>query len=56
MPTEGHVCCRAEVNIACLDAEHLRPTRIPEAVLNALGPSTDRERQRRHHPWALNCH
>ncbi|MFP4495989.1 MAG: tol-pal system-associated acyl-CoA thioesterase [Halochromatium sp.] len=39
---DGHVCCRAEVNIACLDAEHLRPTRIPEAVLNALGASTDR--------------
>ncbi|MBK5932041.1 tol-pal system-associated acyl-CoA thioesterase [Halochromatium salexigens] len=39
---DDHVCCRAQVNIACLDADHLRPTRIPEAVLNALAPSTDR--------------
>jgi acyl-CoA thioester hydrolase len=41
----GHLCCRAEVNIACLDAERLRPTRIPAGLRNALGapdPSTHR--------------
>ncbi len=38
----GHVCCRAQVTIACLDAERLRPTRLPEDVLRALAPFTDR--------------
>lgn len=29
-------CCRAQVNIACLTADGLRPTRIPDPVRHAL--------------------
>jgi acyl-CoA thioester hydrolase len=35
----GGVCCSAAVKVACIDAERLRPTRIPGALLDALdGP------------------
>lgn len=33
-------CCRAAVNIACLDAERLRPARIPEDIMTAILPET----------------
>jgi acyl-CoA thioester hydrolase len=33
-------CCEATVNIACLDAQALRPARIPEAIMTALPPET----------------
>lgn len=39
---DGHLCCRAQVNIACLDAERLRPTRIPAGLLSVLGSPSDR--------------
>ncbi len=29
-------CCRAAVNIACLDSEHLRPKRLPEDIMTAI--------------------
>lgn len=38
---DGHLCCRASVNIACIDAERMRPTRLPNALLNALNPAAD---------------
>jgi acyl-CoA thioester hydrolase len=34
---DGAVYCRAAVNVACLDAERLRPMRIPGAIRDALG-------------------
>jgi acyl-CoA thioester hydrolase len=33
---DGEPCCSATVNIACLDAESMRPTRIPQALLTAM--------------------
>lgn len=39
--TDGHLCCRAQVNVACIDAERLRPTRIPDALLSLLGATAD---------------
>lgn len=33
---DAHACCRATVNIACLDAERLRPARIPEDLMTAI--------------------
>jgi len=33
---DQRVCCRASVNVACLDAERLRPTRIPADILTAI--------------------
>jgi len=38
---DGHLCCRASVNIACIDAERMRPTRLPNALLKALNPAAD---------------
>ncbi len=38
---DGLVCCRAQVNVACIDAERMRPMRIPEELLNALSPTAD---------------
>jgi acyl-CoA thioester hydrolase len=32
----GRPCCRATVNVACLDAARLRPTRLPESMQDAL--------------------
>jgi acyl-CoA thioester hydrolase len=38
---DGHSpCCRATVNVACLDAGRFRPTGIPHAILNALSALT----------------
>jgi acyl-CoA thioester hydrolase len=34
--SDGILCCRARINIACVDAERMRPTRIPEDLMNAL--------------------
>jgi acyl-CoA thioester hydrolase len=36
---EGHLCCRATVNLACVSAECMRPTRMPDSLLNALTPA-----------------
>ncbi len=33
---DQRVCCRASVNMACLDAERLRPARIPADILTAI--------------------
>lgn len=33
---DGSVYCRATVNVACVDAERMRPIRIPNAILHAL--------------------
>lgn len=33
---DGQPCCRAAVNIACVDAERLRPARIPEDIMTAI--------------------
>jgi len=30
------LCCRARVNVACIDAERMRPARTPAAILEAL--------------------
>ncbi len=30
---DGAVCCRGDVNIACVDTERMRPVRIPEVLL-----------------------
>jgi acyl-CoA thioester hydrolase len=35
---DGTVCCRATVNIACVDAARLRPARIPEDIMTAILP------------------
>ncbi len=34
--SDGTPCCRARINIACVDAERMRPTRIPQDLMNAL--------------------
>jgi hypothetical protein len=33
---DGSPCCQAKVNVACVDVERMRPTRIPEAILGAV--------------------
>ena len=33
---DGRACCRALVNIACIDAERNRPARIPEDIMTAI--------------------
>jgi acyl-CoA thioester hydrolase len=33
---DGSPCCRAGVNIACLDAAGFRPARIPEPIIETL--------------------
>lgn len=33
---DARLCCHAKVNIACVDAVRMRPTRIPETLLGAL--------------------
>jgi acyl-CoA thioester hydrolase len=33
---DGALCCRATVNVACVDAERMRATRIPPAILEAV--------------------
>ena len=38
---DGAVCCRAAVNVACLDAARMRPARIPSVVRDALGTADD---------------
>jgi acyl-CoA thioester hydrolase len=35
---DGALCCRATVNVACLEASRLRPVRIPQAMQDALVP------------------
>lgn len=35
-PSDDILCCRASVNVACLEAVSLRPARIPTALLAAL--------------------
>jgi len=30
------VCCRGTINVACIDAERMRPTRIPDALIQAM--------------------
>lgn len=37
-PDDDTLCCRAAVNIACLDAERLRPARTPEDIMTAILP------------------
>jgi len=37
--SDGRLYCKATVNVACIDATLLRPTRIPEALLDALKPA-----------------
>lgn len=32
-PADGVVCCRGDLNIACVSASQLRPARIPDALL-----------------------
>ncbi|KAA6185973.1 tol-pal system-associated acyl-CoA thioesterase [Thiohalocapsa marina] len=32
----GTLCCRARVELACVSADRLRPTRIPDAVARAM--------------------
>lgn len=34
---EGDVLVEADVRVACLDARTMRPTRMPDSLLNALG-------------------
>ncbi|MCF7977492.1 MAG: tol-pal system-associated acyl-CoA thioesterase [Chromatiaceae bacterium] len=38
--TDRHLCCRAQVNVACIDAERMRPTRIPEALLKTFSTAS----------------
>jgi acyl-CoA thioester hydrolase len=38
---DGRLCCRARVNVACIDAERMRPMRIPQALLSLLTPLED---------------
>lgn len=38
---DGHLCCRARVNVACIDAVRLRPMRIPDRFLNAIRPTVE---------------
>jgi acyl-CoA thioester hydrolase len=33
---DGTLCCRATVNVACVDVERMRATRIPPAILGAV--------------------
>jgi acyl-CoA thioester hydrolase len=33
---DGGLCCRASVNVACVDAARMRPTRIPAVILDAM--------------------
>jgi acyl-CoA thioester hydrolase len=33
---DNMVCCSAAVNVACINAERMRPTRIPDALFRAL--------------------
>jgi acyl-CoA thioester hydrolase len=33
---DGSRCCQANVNVACVDAARMRPTRIPEVILGAI--------------------
>ncbi|MEA3640141.1 MAG: tol-pal system-associated acyl-CoA thioesterase [Lamprobacter sp.] len=37
---DGHLCCRAQVNVACINAERMRPMRIPEALLDAFSTAS----------------
>ncbi len=37
----GGVCCQARVNIACVNAQSLRPQRIPSAFLDAWSTRID---------------
>jgi acyl-CoA thioester hydrolase len=37
-PDDDTLCCRAAVNVACLDAERLRPVRTPEDIMTAILP------------------
>lgn len=39
--TDGHLCCRASVNVACIDAERMRPMRIPDLFLSAIRPTAE---------------
>jgi acyl-CoA thioester hydrolase len=35
------VCCSAGVNVVCVDAARMRPKRIPEDILEAIGSEID---------------
>lgn len=37
-PGDDTLCARATVNVACIDAERLRPARIPEDMMTAILP------------------
>lgn len=36
---DGQLLCRGSVRVACLDAQSLRPTRLPDDLLESLGAS-----------------
>jgi acyl-CoA thioester hydrolase len=33
---DGTLCCRGAINVACVEAVAMRPTRIPEEILSAM--------------------
>ncbi|MCF7991805.1 MAG: tol-pal system-associated acyl-CoA thioesterase [Thiohalocapsa sp.] len=33
---DGAVCCRAGVNVVCVDAERMRPVRIPDVIVSEI--------------------
>jgi acyl-CoA thioester hydrolase len=33
---DGTVCCRADVSVVCVDAERMRPARIPEIIVSEI--------------------
>lgn len=41
--TDGILCCRATVNVACLEATSLRPARIPPPILEAVAATSPAE-------------
>ena len=38
---DGTLCCHAGVNVVCVDAQRMRPMRIPDDILQALGSEID---------------
>lgn len=40
--TDGTLCCAGKVKVACVDAERLRPCRIPAVVLAGIQSGTGR--------------
>lgn len=41
---DGVLCCRAEVQVACMGVERMRAARVPEAILSALDARADAPR------------